>query len=161
MNSQPNTSLVPAKTGGSRSEKTEILATFRLGEAWYGLDAMRIQEIILRVDCTPIHSAPPYVLGIINLRGKIVTVFDLARRIGLGSVNRATSNRILVVPWEEESIGLLVEAVGDVVYPQAESIQPPPANVSAERARYYAGVYRSGGHLYTILRTLTLLEVSE
>lgn len=139
-------------------ENLDILATLRLGGSWFALNALLVQEVITVPAVTPVYSAPPYVRGIINLRGKIITVFDTAKRLGLPPVVRDARNRIMVVPGEVEPIGLLVEQVGDIAYPEPDALRALPKNVPAEQARFYLGVVRCRGKLFTLLNPKPLFD---
>ena len=138
-------------------ESEQLLATFRIGESWYGVDTVRVQEVILPNRHTPVHGAPEYVQGIINLRGKIVTIMDLGRRIGVGSVHHSDETRILIIPWKEEQIGLLVDEISEVVSPDEERMGPPPANVDESQDRFFTGVYQEGERVVTLLELDTIL----
>lgn len=118
-----------------------LLVTFRLADAWYGLDTNRIQEVILVGEITTVHHAPHFVRGIANLRGKIVTVLDLNLILGLPPQDVGEDARILIVPWVDEQIGLLVECVTDVVSLNAEQIEPLPSNLRDDISQFLQGVY--------------------
>lgn len=132
-------------------KEATILTSFHLNGPWFCLDALQVQEVVTVPPITPVYNAPSYVEGIINLRGKIITVFNAGVRLGLAAVSRSARNRVLVILHDEEAIGLLVEAVGDIIYPASGALQPLPKNVSAEQSRLYHGVLRSEGRLYTLL----------
>jgi purine-binding chemotaxis protein CheW len=70
-----------------------------------------VQEIVPVKKTTVIHHAPPFVRGVINLRGKVVTVIDLGEKLLLGSVEQNDENRILIVDWKQENVGLLVDSM--------------------------------------------------
>lgn len=137
----------------------EILTTFRIGASWFALDAMLVQEVIMVVPLTPVHNAPAYVSGLINLRGKIVTVLDLARKIGLGALTVAPTNRILIIPQEDDQIGMLVEEVGEMAYPEPGQIKPPPSNVPGDQLAFFKGVWRQHGQVVTLLDPVATLAV--
>jgi purine-binding chemotaxis protein CheW len=118
-----------------------LLVTFRLEDAWYGLDTNRIQEVILVGEITSVQHAPLYVRGIANLRGKIITILDLNLKLGLPSHEVDDETRILIVNWMNENIGLLVECVSDVVNLSSEQIEIPPSNIKNDLGRFLSGVY--------------------
>ncbi len=138
-------------------ETEQLLATFRIGESSYGLDAMRVQEVIMVGRQTSVHGAPDYVRGVVNLRGKILTVIDLGVRIGLGAATESENNRILVAPWKDERIGLLVEEMADVIGLDPQSVGPLPAHVAEFQLRFFTGVYQDGRRLVTLLNPDTIL----
>lgn len=145
-------------TRTNTQENLDILATLRLGGSWFALNALLVQEVITVPSMTPVYSAPPYVRGIINLRGKIITVFDTAKRLGLPPVVHDVRNRIMVLPGSVEAIGLLIDQVGDIAYPEPDALRALPKNVPAEQARFYSGVIRCRGKLFTLLNTHLMLE---
>src|SRR5690349_15099786 len=91
-----------------RASNSALISTFYLGDALLGIDTFRVQEIIKVIDITRGHQAPDHVLGIINLRGRIVTIIDLGRKLGLGPARLNDNSRIIIVSWRTEYIGLAV-----------------------------------------------------
>jgi purine-binding chemotaxis protein CheW len=128
-----------------------LLVTFGLGGAWYGLEASQVQEVILVESNTVVYHAPAYVRGIINLRGKIVTVLDLEIKLGFESPPLGEDARILIVEWNHEQVGLLVEIVDEVITLDQEQVEPVPLNISEGLNRFLSGVYSGEGHLIGIL----------
>ena len=86
-----------------RMDDSQLVATFLLDKAIFGIDAQQIQEVVRTGDITPVHHAPASVVGIRNLRGRIVTVVDLRARMELGCTSIGSENRILIVDWEGEA----------------------------------------------------------
>jgi purine-binding chemotaxis protein CheW len=128
-----------------------LIATFLLGDAAFGIDALEVQEVARVGDITTVHHAPPDVVGIRNLRGRIVTVIDLRSRLGLGSVVPARDNRILIVDCQGEPIGLLVDSVADTIATSPEMLAPPPPNLHGIQSRKLRGVCRGGERLVALL----------
>lgn len=133
----------------------QLISTFRVGEARYGLDAGKIQEVIRYDRFTAVPHAPGCVVGLINLRGKIVTLIDLSRKLGGPGIVSA-DRRALIVEHNNELAGLVVDGVYDVVDVPGSDISPvaPP---EACDAAYFAGVCRSGGVLVTLLHAPAVL----
>jgi purine-binding chemotaxis protein CheW len=132
-------------------EQNLLLVIFGLGGAWYALEASQVQEVILVTDNTVVYHAPAYVRGIINLRGKIVTVLDTEIKLGLSPHVVSADSRILIVAWNHEEVGLLVEAVSEVITLKEEQIGPVPLNISEGLSRYLTGVCSSEDRLVGIL----------
>lgn len=110
------------------AEEINRIVTFFAGESLCGIDIMETQEIIKTTQMTPVPLAPDTISGIINLRGSIVTVIDLNRRLGLSEESGfidPVSHRIIIVRIQEESIGLLVNAIGDVIDIAPGDLAPP------------------------------------
>lgn len=135
----------------SLEQPVTMLATFRIGKAWYGLNALLIQEVVRMQACTPVYSAASYVKGILNLRGKIMTVLDLSARLGMGKISDAANKPILVIPYQNEQIGLLIDAIEDVIEINPDELEPLPNNVNAALLPYLKAVYRQSGRLITLL----------
>ncbi|TGG94925.1 chemotaxis protein CheW [Natronospirillum operosum] len=114
--------------------------TFRLAEEVYGLDVMNIKEVLRYTDIAPVPGAPDYVLGIINLRGNVVTVIDARTRFGLPSAEVTDDTRIVVIETEVETIGIMVDSVSEVIYLKDSEIEPPPNVGNDEMSHYIRGV---------------------
>jgi purine-binding chemotaxis protein CheW len=128
-----------------------LIATFLLGNGTFGIDAHQVQEVSRLGELTTVHHAPHYVLGIRNLRGRIVTVLDLQARLGLGRVTKHAQNRILIVDVIGEPIGLLVDQAGDTLACGADDIVPPPPNLHGVQSQYLLGVCRGSERLVALL----------
>lgn len=102
------------------------LLTFRLSEQEYSLDIMCVREIRGWTKTTPLPHAPSYMKGVINLRGTVLPVMDLAERLGLPRQEHSDRNVIIVVKHGEAMTGLLVDAVSDIIALSEEDMQPPP-----------------------------------
>lgn len=141
------------------AEETRLLASFSLGDAVFGVDAQLIQEVAKMGDVTPVRHAPPYVIGIRNLRGRVITVMDLQVKLDLGRVTPGPENRVLIVESQGEPIGLLVDSVDDMVSVSQTDIQPAPANVNGVRSRNLHGVFRGGRRLVAVLNLSNVLQI--
>jgi len=130
---------------GSTHEEAEDLCqwlTFSLGTEEYALDIRQIKEIIKPRQVTEIPRVPDFILGVISLRGVIVPVFDLSRRLRLGNAELTTSSRIVVCRAGERSAGLLVDRISQVIRIPIRSIEPPPVVLSGLDRELVAGVGR-------------------
>jgi purine-binding chemotaxis protein CheW len=136
-----------------------LLATFFVREALCALDAAGVQEVIRLGPVTAVNYAPEEVLGIFNLRGKIVTIVDLGLRLGFPKAVPGPDSRIFIVEERGEFIGLLVDRVDEVVELEAGQWQPPPASVNWGQARFFQGVCRSHGRVITLLDSGQILKL--
>lgn len=143
------------------SSKFVELTTFYMGDLLFGIDISHVVEINRLLDITPVPQAPEYVLGVMNLRGKIVTVIDLGRKNGLGSTEISKKTRNLIVNSQNEPIGLLVDRVADVVFAEAEKLLPPPSNVQGIHRKYLKGVYQTEKGLIAVLDVEEVLKDEE
>jgi len=140
---------------------TPLVATFQLGEGLFGVWAGQVQEVVRIGDITPVHDASASVVGIRNLRGRIVTVVDLAVRLGLGAVEAGSDNRILIVESHAEPVGLLVDAVGETIAVESTDVVPPPPNVDGVQSQNLSGVTRAGDRLVALLALDIVLQPDE
>ncbi len=125
------------------------LVICELGGQRYGLDIGRVREIIRLTPITSVPGAPPYVEGVLNLRGRIIPVVDLAARLALPADARTRASRIVVVDVAGTSIGLIVDGVSEVLMASDEAIEATPA--VAGGADYLAGIVRFDERLVTLL----------
>lgn len=142
------------KTGTALME----LATFYVGEALCGIDILNIQEINKQTEVTPVPQSEEYVQGVLNLRGRIVTVIDLGRKIGLSPINAGKDNRNIIVDSQDEQIGLLVDRISDVMLADPSKIENPPANIGGIQGRFFDGVYKTENRLIGILNIEEVLK---
>lgn len=134
-------------------EKKELvqLSCFYVGSALCGIDISTVQEMNKQMEMTTVPQAPDYVLGIMNLRGRIVTIIDLGRKLGLASSRQEESSRIIIVNSRDENIGLLVDKVTDVVTINWENIEPTPSNIQGVTGKYFHGVCKTPKDVVAIL----------
>ena len=135
----------------SQAGQTILLTTFFVRDALCALDAAGIQEVIRLGPVTPVRYAPDEVIGIVNLRGRIVTIVDLGLRLGFPKAVAGNDSRIFIIEDRNEFIGLLVDRVDEVVEVERDQWQAPPANVRGAQGRFFQGVYRAGGRVITVL----------
>ena len=135
-----------------------LVATFLVGKTTFGLDTVRVQEVVRVGDITPVHHAPPYVMGLRNLRGRIVTVVDLRVRLELNATDLGAESRILIVDWQGEPVGLLVDRVADTIGVNPDEIEPPPPNLDGVQGRNLRGVCRNSAGLVALLDLAPVLD---
>jgi len=135
----------------------KLLATFYVRDALCGLDAASVQEVIRPGAMTTAPHAPPEVAGIINLRGRIVTIVDSGIKLAYGRTAAGGDNRVFIFEDGSEFIGLLVDRVGEVVEVESGAEEPLPANMRPAQARYFTGVSRVGGRVIALLNAAEML----
>jgi len=135
--------------------------TFRLDDETYGINVMQIQEVLRYTEIAPVPGAPDYVLGIINLRGNVVTVIDTRKRFGLMSADVSDQTRIVVLELEGQVIGVLVDSVAEVVYLRQSEIETAPNVGNEESARFIQGVCNKNGELIILVEFEKMLSEEE
>jgi len=114
--------------------------TFQLENETYGVNVMQVQEVLRVTEIAPVPGAPSYVLGIINLRGNVVTVLDTRARFGLPQQDINDSSRILIIESTGQVVGILVDKIAEVVYLKASEIEETPNVGNKESSRFIQGV---------------------
>lgn len=142
----------PIRDERKAAEATEHLATFFLGGEEYGVDVRLVQEIIRVGEITPVPRAPGFIKGVINLRGRIIPVLDLKRKLDLGEVDEAGRQaRIVVVKVRERLVGLLVDGASQVLKVAVSSIEPAPEEVVEIDANFIRGVAKLDKRLIILM----------
>ena len=114
--------------------------TFRRSDEKYGINVMQVQEVLRVTEIAPVPGAPSYVLGIINLRGNVVTVIDTRDRFGLLSRDPDDVSRIVIIETKDHIIGILVDSVAEVVEMRVSEIGAAPNVGNEESSKYIQGV---------------------
>ncbi len=137
------------------------LVVFSIGKELYGVGIDAVHEIVKVPDITEVPDAPAFLEGVINLRGKIVPVVDLRKRMKLDSRERTKSSRVLITENESRLVGLLVDAVSEVLKIQPESVDAPPEMISSIGVQYITGVAKVEGRLIILLDLKKVLSVED
>ena len=135
--------------------------TFRLDNEIYGINVMQVQEVLRVTEIAPVPGAPHYVLGIINLRGNVVTVIDTRERLGLEAKEVDESTRIVIIEADKMVVGILVDAVAEVVDLRASEIESAPSVGNDESSKYIQGVASRDGELLILVDLNKLLNDEE
>jgi purine-binding chemotaxis protein CheW len=147
----------PAQTQRAAVEATEHLASFFLAREEYGVDVRQVQEIRRVAEITSVPRAPEFVRGVINLRGRILPVLDLRRRLGLGEVALERATRIVVVRVKERLLGLLVDGASQVLKVPVSQIEAAPEEVVQKGGDYIRGVAKLADRLIILVDLERLL----
>ncbi|HRJ26348.1 MAG TPA: chemotaxis protein CheW [Fimbriimonadaceae bacterium] len=123
---------------------------FQLGSECYGVDIFRVSEIIQLRDITPVPRTQPYIRGLVNLRGKTIPVVDLRARFGLSSQD-SEDTRIIVVDSEQGQVGMIVDAVREVITLSSQQIEDAPPLVTDMSTDFVRGVAKLDESLVTML----------
>ena len=131
--------------------------TFFLENERYGINVMQVQEVLRVSEIAPVPGAPNYVLGIINLRGNVVTVIDTRKRFGLVSTEMDDSTRIIITEAEDQVIGIMVDSVAEVVDLKSNEIDVAPNVGNEDGTQFIQGVASLEGELLIIIDLNRLL----
>lgn len=132
-------------------EADEHVVIFRLAGEHYALDIQGVQEIVRMQAITPIPGSEPWVEGITNLRGRVVPVIDLRRRFGFSPEPHTSETRIVVVTSPVGLVGLIVDAVSEVLRIPGDQVEPPAAIVSASGATCLRGIATLDDRLVSLI----------
>ena len=146
------------------SEQIKQLVSFILGKEEFGVDILMVQEIIRLATITPIPNAPEFIEGVINLRGKIIPIIDLRKRLKISkdAAENAKHTRILVIEIDGNVTGFIVDAVSEVLKIPINRIEPPPEIiVSTIDSEYISGVIKLEEKLLILLDFKKILRIDE
>ncbi|WP_017942254.1 MULTISPECIES: chemotaxis protein CheW [unclassified Thioalkalivibrio] len=119
---------------------TAPYVTFSLADETYAIDVLQVQEVLKVTEIAPVPGVPDYILGIINLRGNVVTVIDARRRMGLEDRESDEASRIVIIDVDNQNVGILVDSVSEVVRISPDSVEPAPEVGNDDSSRFIQGV---------------------
>ncbi|MNE44858.1 Chemotaxis protein CheW [compost metagenome] len=135
--------------------------TFRLDNETYGINVMQVQEVLRHTEIAPVPGAPSYVLGIINLRGNVVTVIDTRQRFGLDSAAVSDNTRIVIIEADKQVVGIMVDSVAEVVYLRQSEVETAPNVGNDESAKFIQGVCNKNGELLILVELDKMMSEEE
>lgn len=134
--------------------------TFLLGDYFFGVEVLRVQEVVRHQEMTRVPLAPAAVRGLINLRGQIVTAIELRRLLGLADRPAGPDPVNVVVQTDDGTVSLLVDEIGDVLTVPADAFEPPPENLRGPARDLIRGAYKLDGRLLMILNTDRAIDLT-
>jgi purine-binding chemotaxis protein CheW len=135
--------------------------SFAVGEEEYGLELLRVKEVIRVKGVTWLPKAPSFVKGIINLRGDVIPIVDLREKLGLEAGEATEATRVIVAEVDGRLIGMVVDSASQVVRMSADQIDPPPPVLTGFSQDFIAGVGKIGDRLLVLLNPSAILSVDE
>jgi len=142
---------ISAQTGLAATAGSMQLVSFKMGEETYGIEITKIREIILMGQITQVPETPHYIKGLINLRSTVIPVIDLRARFGLPENELTDESRIMVLNVGTRTIGIVVDAVSEVLRVAGDQISEAPPTVSSLGNEYMTGLVRLEEHLLILL----------
>jgi len=140
----------PEKWQGEASGTIQLVS-FQLAQEEYGIEITKVQEIILMGEITTMPETPPYIKGLINLRSSVIPIVDLRSRFGLAEKAPDDDTRIMVVNVDGKTIGIIVDAVSEVLRISNDEICPPPPTVTGSEHEYLVGLAKLESRLLILL----------
>jgi len=137
------------------------LVSFRLAQEEYGIEITKVQEIILMGEITRVPQTPPFIKGLINLRSSVIPIVDLRLRFGLPLDAATDETRIMVVNVAGKTIGIIVDAVSEVLRVAEGNISPPPPTVAGLGQEYLTGLVKLENRLLILLDIYRILGEDE
>jgi purine-binding chemotaxis protein CheW len=148
-------------TAEIEGDKMHELIAFRMGNQEFCVDVMSIREIRGWTAATPLPQSPDFVRGVINLRGTVLPIVDLAARLGFAPAEPTARHAIIVTQIADQVVGLLVEGVSDIFTVSEEKIQPTPDVASEAAKRFVRGVIPMDNRLISVVAIESILPALE
>ena len=145
-------------TTGQLMDMAKQYATFYVDNLFFGIEVLKVQEVIRYLEMTRVPLAPDVIEGLINLRGQIITAVDMRRRLGFGERPVGTTPMNMVVRSEDGPVSLLVDEIGDVLDVKPEDWERAPDNLPHEHRELLDGVYKLEGRLLLVLDSERVLQ---
>lgn len=152
------------ESGGHLQTDGAVLSqvvSFRLGKEQYATNIMCVQEIILKEAITSIPEVPDYICGLINLRGKVIPIVDLRKRLRLEAEKETEHTRIIVVNSKNHTFGIVVDAVNEVLRLENDQIEPPPKGLQSLDSTYIDGLVKMEDTIMILLSIEGILTEDE
>ncbi|TAM61572.1 chemotaxis protein CheW [bacterium] len=137
------------------------VVSFSLGDEEYGVDIAQVQEINRMVQITHVPRAPHFMEGVINLRGQLIPIIDLRARFGMARAEHTKNTRIVVTEIGSKRVGMVVDAVSEVLRIPVEQVEDAPEMISGIETEYIRGVGKLGDRLIIMLDLQRVISASE
>lgn len=135
--------------------------SFYLNSDLFGIDVLRVQEVMRQTAATPVALAPQVVTGLMNLRGSIVSCIDLRLRFGMPPAPSGTESVQVITHTDDGLVSFLVDRIGDVLEPTHAAFEPPPGSMRPEKRMLIDGIYKLDGCLLTIINVNEVVKLDE
>ena len=143
------------------TEQPRQYSTFYVSDLFFGIDVLNVQEVLRYTEIAPVPGAPSYVLGIINLRGNVVTVIDTRQRFGLMPTEVNDNTRIVIIEADKQVVGIMVDSVAEVVYLRQSEVETAPNVGNDESAKFIQGVCNKNNELLILVELDKMMSEEE
>jgi purine-binding chemotaxis protein CheW len=145
------------------SEDTSLLdiVIFKVGDLLCGINILEVQEIKKLANITPVFKAPEYIRGVVNMRGQIVTLIDIKERFGMEKTESQKSFLSIIIPHQNELIGILVQNVEDIIRARKSLIDPPPSNMNGPKRQFINGILKLDQSLVAIINKDSIMSTTK
>jgi len=150
----------PANVKSEVAQNSGQLSTFFVADLFFGVDVLRVQEVLRFQQMTHVPQAPDVIEGLINLRGQIVTAIDLRRRLRLPPRTGGQTPTNMVIRTDDGAVSLLVDEIGDVLDVDAATYERPPENLDPAAREIIHGVYKLKDRLLLVLDTERTVDIA-
>ncbi|MBK5962720.1 chemotaxis protein CheW [Thiocystis minor] len=153
--------MIAEDTNVNAKGSSSSYVTFSLEDETYAIDVLQVQEVLKLTEIAPVPGVPDYILGIINLRGDVVTVIDARRRMLLPERAPDDASRIVIIDVDNQNVGILVDSVAEVVRIPPNAVDPAPAVGNDQTSRFILGVSSTEEGLTILIDLNKLLSDDE
>jgi len=143
------------------SQELLQLVSFNLGSEEFGIDILKVQEIIRLINITKVPNSPEFIEGVINLRGRVIPVIALRIKLGMEKIEYSNSTRIIVVEINNNTVGFVVDGVSEVLRIPANITEAPPSMVAGVDSEYITAVGKLEDRLLILLDLEKILAINE
>jgi len=141
-----------------RDDSNKVL-TFLLANEEYAIDILAIEEITRPLTITYVPRVPPYIMGVVSLRGRVIPILDLHARLGLSAFSPGKKNRFIIFQVEQSGVGIIADRINDVVTLSKHQLQPAPAKIKASGSGFIKNIGRVGERMLIILDIEKVLQI--
>lgn len=142
----------------TQDNSQQQFVTMRLGEQWFGISVLTVQDILRNLDVSNIPLASPAIIGAMNIRGRVVTAIDMRKRLDISSAETTDETMYVVVECEQELFALVVDAVGDVLTLSTRDIEQVPSNFDPRWREISSSVFKLEGKLMVIIDVAQIID---
>lgn len=150
----------PDKTAGVGGDILQLV-TFKLGEEQFAVDILKVQEINRMTDITKIPSSPSHVEGVVNLRGRVIPVVNMRRKLGLSEREYDEHSRIMIMDIHGTVMGLIVDGVDEVLRIPSSTVEPPPPMSMGVSTEYIKGIAKLEDRLIILVDLKSVFGIGD